>query len=211
VEPETGKKARFTSSARAAVVQKVPEGHRGVALLYLHGLSTGTSSGPRGFFGRQPDCRHRDARGYGRVARRHRAFMSRTSPPGTTSTSFATGPLQTCALEEERLCCLVISASARRHERARSRSKTAIGSHRLLGSTLATFATAACEHPSSASETGRSASGLHFRDVFPRRPENNAVGCTRSRTSSTHCAVDPALAKKMLAEIRDAGGPRSRP
>jgi putative transposase len=60
VDPVTGEKVRFTCSLVPPWCRKSPKVTEVLLLLYLHGLSTGTSSPPsRASSARQPGCRRR--------------------------------------------------------------------------------------------------------------------------------------------------------
>jgi len=158
--PRDGQEGPVQVPGRPTVVTEVSEGHRGVAPLYLHGLSTGDfAPALEGFFGSAAGL---SASVITRLTTtwqaEHRAFMGRSLSDRDYVYIPVDGVHFNVCLEEDRLCCLVVVGVRLDGRRSSSRSRTATGSRRRPGRCCATFATGVCAHRSSPSATVRSGS-----------------------------------------------------
>lgn len=110
VDPETGERAKFTSTLIPPWCRKSPKVTEVLPLLYLHGLSTGDFvPALESFFGSTAGL---SASAITRLTKTweddHRGFMSRDLSDRDFVYVWADGVHFNVRLEEERLCCLVI-------------------------------------------------------------------------------------------------------
>jgi putative transposase len=207
VEPATGKKARFTSSLVPPWCRKSPKVTEVLPLLYLHGLSTGDFvPALEGFFGSaaglSPSVITRLT-----VAWQddHRAFMSRDLAERDYVYVFADGVHFNVRLEEERLCCLVILGV--RPDGTKELVAVQDG-YRESKDSWAALLRDLRHRGMRAPVLGVGDGALGFwaalRDVFPETKEQRCwVHKMANVLDALPRSIQP-LARKMLAEIRDA-------
>jgi transposase-like protein len=207
VEPATGKKAKFTSSLVPPWCRKSPKVTEVLPLLYLHGLSTGDFvPALEGFFGSaaglSPSVITRLT-----VAWQddHRAFMSRDLTDRDYVYVFADGVHFNVRLEEERLCCLVILGV--RLDGTKELVAVADG-YRESKDSWAALLRDLRHRGMRAPVLGIGDGALGFwaalRDVFPDTKEQRCwVHKCANVLDALPKSIQP-LARKMLAEIRDA-------
>jgi transposase-like protein len=207
VEPATGKKARFTSSLVPPWCRKSPKVTEVLPLLYLHGLSTGDFvPALEGFFGSaaglSPSVITRLT-----VAWQddHRAFMSRDLAERDYVYVFADGVHFNVRLEEERLCCLVILGV--RPDGTKELVAVQDG-YRESKDSWAALLRDLRHRGMRAPVLGVGDGALGFwaalRDVFPETKEQRCwVHKMANVLDALPKSIQP-LARKMLAEIRDA-------
>jgi putative transposase len=207
VEPATGKKASFTSSLVPPWCRKSPKVTEVLPLLYLHGLSTGDFvPALEGFFGSaaglSPSVITRLT-----VAWQddHRAFMSRDLAERDYVYVFADGVHFNVRLEEERLCCLVILGV--RPDGTKELVAVQDG-YRESKDSWAALLRDLRHRGMRAPVLGVGDGALGFwaalRDVFPETKEQRCwVHKMANVLDALPKSIQP-LARKMLAEIRDA-------
>jgi transposase-like protein len=110
VDPQTGERARFRSVVLPPWCRKSPKVAEVLPLLYLHGLSTGTSCRPwRRSSARRPGCQRPPWAGCSASGRpTTRRSASATCPTTTNVYVWADGVHFRVRLAQARLCCLVI-------------------------------------------------------------------------------------------------------
>ena len=207
VEPATGKKAKFTSSLVPPWCRKSPKVTEVLPLLYLHGLSTGDFvPALEGFFGSaaglSPSVITRLT-----VAWQddHRAFMSRDLAERDYVYVFADGVHFNVRLEEDRLCCLVILGV--RPDGTKELVAVQDG-YRESTDSWAALLRDLRHRGMRAPVLGVGDGALGFwaalRDVFPETKEQRCwVHKMANVLDALPKSIQP-LARKMLAEIRDA-------
>src|SRR5665213_3575864 len=207
VEPATGKKARFTSSLVPPWCRKSPKVTEVLPLLYLHGLSTGDFvPALEGFFGSAAGL---SASVITRLTVAwqddHRAFMSRDLLDRDYVYVFADGVHFNVRLEEERLCCLVILGV--RPDGTKELVAVQDGYRESKDSWVALLRDLR-HRGMRAPVLGVGDGALGFwaglRDVFPETKEQRCwVHKMANVLDALPKSIQP-LARKMLAEIRDA-------
>ena len=207
VEPATGKKAKFTSALVPPWCRKSPKVTEVLPLLYLHGLSTGDFvAGARGLL-RLGGWMSASVitRLTGAWQDDHRAFMSRDLADRDYVYVFADGVHFNVRLEEERLCCLVILGV--RPDGTKELVAVQDG-YRESKDSWAALLRDLRHRGMRAPVLGVGDGALGFwaalRDVFPETKEQRCwVHKCANVLDALPRSIQP-LARKMLAEIRDA-------
>ncbi len=207
VDPETGKKQQFKSSIVPPWCRRSPKVTEVLPLLYLHGLSTGDfAPALEGFFGSAAGL---SASVITRLSTswqaEHRAFMDRSLADRDYVYVWADGVHFNVRLEEERLCCLVIVGV--RLDGKKELVAIADGyreSTESWAALLRDLRHRGMRAPVLAVGDGALGFWAALRDVFPETREQR---CWVHKSANTLDALPKSiqpLAKKMLAEIRDA-------
>ena len=207
VDPVTGERERFKSSLVPPWCRKSPKVTEVLPLLYLHGLSTGDFvPALEGFFGSAAGL---SASVITRLTKAweddHRAFMARDLSDRDYVYVWADGVHFNVRLEEERLCCLVIVGV----RLDGSKELVAItDGYRESKDSWAALLRDLRHRGMRAPVLGVGDGALGFwaalRDVFPETREQR---CWLHKAANVLDALPKSiqpLAKKMLAEIRDA-------
>jgi transposase-like protein len=207
VDPASGKRARFKSSLVPPWCRKSPKVSEVLPLLYLHGLSTGDFiPALEGFFGSAAGL---SASAITRLSTTwqddHRAFMSRDLVERDYVYVFADGVHFKVRLEEERLCCLVILGV--RPDGTKELVAVQDG-YRESKDSWAALLRDLRHRGMRAPVLGVGDGALGFwaalRDVFPETKEQRCwVHKMANVLDALPKSIQP-LARKMLAEIRDA-------
>ncbi len=207
VDPETGKKQQFKSSIVPPWCRRSPKVTEVLPLLYLHGLSTGDfAPALEGFFGSAAGL---SASVITRLSTswqaEHRAFMDRSLADRDYVYVWADGVHFNVRLEEERLCCLVIVGV--RLDGKKELVAIVDGyreSTESWAALLRDLRHRGMRAPVLAVGDGALGFWAALRDVFPETREQR---CWVHKSANTLDALPKSiqpLAKKMLAEIRDA-------
>jgi len=207
VDPESGEKARFKSSIVPPWCRKSPKITEVLPLLYLHGLSSGDFvPALEGFFGSAAGL---SASVITRLTTawqaEHRVFMERDLADRDFVYVFADGVHFNVRLEEERLCCLVIVGV--RPDGTKELVAIADGyreSKDSWAALLRDLRHRGMRAPVLAVGDGALGFWAALREVFPETREQR---CWVHKCANTLDALPKSiqpLAKKMLAEIRDA-------
>ena len=207
VDPDTGERVRFRSSLIPPWCRKSPKVTEVLPLLYLHGLSTGDFvPALESFFGSAAGL---SASAITRLTRAweedHRAFMGRDLSDRDFVYVFADGVHFNVRLEEDRLCCLVIIGV--RLDGTKELVAVADG-YRESKDSWAALLRDLRHRGMQAPVLGVGDGALGFwaalRDVFPETKEQRCwVHKAANVLDALPKSIQP-LAKKMLAEIRDA-------
>ncbi|MGH9100447.1 MAG: IS256 family transposase [Acidimicrobiales bacterium] len=207
VDPVTGEKATFKSALVPPWCRKSPKVTEVLPLLYLHGLSTGDFiPALESFFGSaaglSPSVITRLTRAW---EDDHRTFMGRDLSDRDFVYVWADGVHFNVRLEEERLCCLVIIGV--RLDGTKELVAVADG-YRESKDSWAALLRDLRHRGMCAPVLGVGDGALGFwaalRDVFPETKEQRCwVHKAANVLDALPRSIQP-LAKKMLAEIRDA-------
>jgi transposase-like protein len=207
VDPATGERVRFKSSLVPPWCRKSPKVSEVLPLLYLHGLSSGDFiPALEGFFGSAAGL---SASAITRLTTTwqddHRAFMCRDLSDRDYVYVFADGVHFKVRLEEDRLCCLVIIGV--RLDGQKELVAVADG-YRESKDSWAALLRDLRHRGMRAPMLGVGDGALGFwaalRDVFPETKEQRCwVHKAANVLDALPKSIQP-LAKKMLAEIRDA-------
>jgi len=207
VDPATGERARFKSALVPPWCRKSPKVTEVLPLLYLHGLSTGDFiPALEGFFGSAAGLSASViTRLTGAWQDDHRTFMSRDLTDRDYVYVFADGVHFNVRLEEERLCCLVIIGV--RLDGTKELVAVADG-YRESKDSWAALLRDLRHRGMRAPVLGVGDGALGFwaalRDVFPETKEQRCwVHKSANVLDALPKSIQP-LARKMLAEIRDA-------
>jgi len=207
VDPVTGTRAKFSSSLVPPWCRKSPKVTEVLPLLYLHGLSTGDFiPALEGFFGSAAGL---SASVITRLTTAweddHRTFMGRDLSKRDFVYVWADGVHFNVRLEEERLCCLVIIGV--RLDGTKELVAVADGyreSKDSWAALLRDLRHRGMRAPVLAVGDGALGFWAALRDVFPETKEQRCwVHKSANVLDALPKSIQP-LAKKMLAEIRDA-------
>ncbi len=207
VDPETGKKQQFKSSIVPPWCRRSPKVTEVLPLLYLHGLSTGDfAPALEGFFGSAAGL---SASVITRLSTswqaEHRAFMDRSLADRDYVYVWADGVHFNVRLEEERLCCLVIVGV--RLDGKKELVAIVDGyreSTESWAALLRDLRHRGMRAPVLAVGDGALGFWAALRDVFPETREQRCWVHKSANTLDVLPKSIQPLAKKMLAEIRDA-------
>jgi transposase-like protein len=207
VDSSTGEKAKFKSAIIPPWCRKSPKVTEVLPLLYLHGLSTGDfAPALEGFFGSSAGL---SASVITRLTTawqsEHRAFSERNLADRDYVYVWADGVHFTVRLEEERLCCLVIVGV--RPDGTKELVAIADGYRESTDSwaaLLRDLRRRGMRAPVVATGDGALGFWAALREVFPETKEQRCwVHKSANILDALPKSIQP-LAKKMLAEIRDA-------
>jgi len=207
VDEETGKKAKFKSSIVPPWCRRSPKVTEVLPLAYLHGLSTGDfAPALEGFFGSAAGL---SASVITRLTTtwqaEHRAFMERSLSDRDYVYVWVDGVHFNVRLEEERLCCLVVVGV--RLDGRKELVAIADGYRESTDSwaaLLRDLRRRGMRAPVVALGDGALGFWAALRDVFPETKEQR---CWVHKVANILDALPksiPPLAKRMLAEVRDA-------
>jgi transposase-like protein len=202
LDEETGKKAQFRSVILPPWCRRSPKVTEVLPLLYLHGLSTGDFvPALEGFFGSAAGL---SASVITRLITawqdEHRAFMARNLADRDYAYIWVDGVHFNVRLEEERLCCLVIVGV--RLDGKKELIAIADGYRESTDSWAALLRD--LRAPVVAVGDGALGFWAALRDVFPETKEQRCwVHKVANILDALPKSIQP-LAKKMLAEVRDA-------
>lgn len=206
-DPDSGEKARFKSSIVPPWCRKSPKVTEVLPLLYLHGLSTGDfAPALESFFGSAAGL---SASVITRLTTawqaEHQAFMARDLSDRDFVYVFADGVHFNVRLEEERLCCLVIVGV--RLDGTKELVAITDGyreSKDSWAALLRDLRHRGMRAPVLAVGDGALGFWAALREVFPETREQRCwVHKVANVLDALPKSIQP-LAKKMLAEIRDA-------
>jgi putative transposase len=207
VDSSTGEKAKFKSAIIPPWCRKSPKVTEVLPLLYLHGLSTGDfAPALEGFFGSSAGL---SASVITRLTTawqsEHRAFSERNLADRDYVYVWADGVHFTIRLEEERLCCLVIVGV--RPDGTKELVAITDGYRESTDSwaaLLRDLRRRGMRAPVVATGDGALGFWAALREVFPETKEQRCwVHKSANVLDALPKSIQP-LAKKMLAEIRDA-------
>lgn len=207
VDEETGKKATFKSSIVPPWCRRSPKVTEVLPLLYLHGLSTGDfAPALEGFFGSaaglSPSVITRLTTAW---QAEHRAFMGRSLADRDYVYVWVDGVHFNVRLEDERLCCLVVVGV--RLDGKKELVAIADGYRESTDSWAALLRDLrhrGMRAPGVAVGDGALGFWAALRDVFPETKEQRCwVHKVANILDALPKSIQP-LAKRMLAEVRDA-------
>ena len=207
VDEETGKKSQFKSSIVPPWCRRSPKVTEVLPLLYLHGLSTGDFAlALEGFFGSAAGL---SASVITRLTTawqaEHRAFMGRSLSDRDYVYVWVDGVHFNVRLEEERLCCLVVVGV--RLDGKKELVAIADGYRESTDSWAALLRDLrhrGMRAPVVAVGDGALGFWAALRDVFPETKEQRCwVHKVANVLDALPKSIQP-LAKRMLAEVRDA-------
>lgn len=207
IDPDSGEKAKFSSSIVPPWCRKSPKVTEVLPLMYLHGLSTGDFvAALEGFFGSAAGL---SAPVITRLTKAwqedHRRFMDRDLTEVDYVYIWVDGVHFNVRLEEDRLCCLVIVGV--RLDGSKELVGLADGyreSKDSWSALLRDLRRRGMRAPVLAVGDGALGFWAALRDVFPEtRTQRDWVHKLANTLDALPKSIQP-LAKKMLTEIRDA-------
>lgn len=207
IDPDSGKKAKFSSSIVPPWCRKSPKVTEVLPLMYLHGLSTGDFvAALEGFFGSAAGLSAPVISRLTKVWQEdHRRFMARDLTEVDYVYLWVDGVHFNVRLEEDRLCALVIIGV--RLDGTKELVGLADGYRESKDSWSALLRDLRRRGlPPPVLAVGDGALGFWgaLRDVFPEtRAQRDWVHKAANTLDALPASIQP-LAKKMLAEIRDA-------